>query len=166
MSTPLNRHRPGNTRVLIIFILTCIFICSGADPREIVFTSGATESNNAALKGVARFYKSKKKHIITAATEHKVTQSCCYFAFGLLTHLFTCGCWPQCVLDSCRQLEQEGFEVTYLPVQKNGIIDLEDLKNAFRDDTVLVSIMSVNNEIGVIQPIKVCELTASKPRTK
>ncbi|XP_042318573.1 cysteine desulfurase, mitochondrial [Sceloporus undulatus] len=101
----------------------------GADPREIIFTSGATESNNIAIKGVARFYKSRKKHIITAQTEHK------------------------CVLDSCRALEAEGFRVTYLPVKKNGIIDLKDLQNAIQPDTGLVSVMTVNNEIGVIQPI-------------
>jgi len=102
----------------------------GADPKEIIFTSGATESNNIAIKGVARFYKGKKKHVITTVTEHK------------------------CVLDSCRALELEGFEVTYLPVQKNGLIDLEDLKKAIRKDTVVVSVMAVNNEIGVIQPLE------------
>ncbi|XP_077191322.1 cysteine desulfurase [Paroedura picta] len=101
----------------------------GADPREIIFTSGATESNNIAIKGVARFYKSRKKHIITTQTEHK------------------------CVLDSCRALEAEGFNVTYLPVKKNGIIDLKDLESAIQPDTSLVSIMSVNNEIGVKQPV-------------
>jgi len=108
----------------------------GADPKEIVFTSGATESNNLAIKGVAQFYKDKKNHIITCVTEHK------------------------CVLDSCRHLEQEGFTITYLPVQQNGLIDLNELKNAITDKTVLVSIMAVNNEIGVIQPIaeigKIC----------
>ncbi|KAK2188931.1 hypothetical protein NP493_119g03036 [Ridgeia piscesae] len=102
----------------------------GADPREIIFTSGATESNNIAIKGVSRFYKSKKKHVITTQTEHK------------------------CVLDSCRALEGEGFQVTYLPVQSNGIIDLKVLEKAIRPDTVLVSIMTVNNEIGVKQPIE------------
>uniref|UniRef100_A0A8C4UDH1 Cysteine desulfurase n=1 Tax=Falco tinnunculus TaxID=100819 RepID=A0A8C4UDH1_FALTI len=101
----------------------------GADSREIIFTSGATESNNMAIKGVARFYKSRKKHIITTQTEHK------------------------CVLDSCRSLETEGFRVTYLPVKKNGLIDLKDLENAFQPDTSLVSVMTVNNEIGVKQPI-------------
>ncbi|XP_063071635.1 cysteine desulfurase, mitochondrial [Engraulis encrasicolus] len=101
-----------------------------ADPREIVFTSGATESNNMAVKGVARFYKAKKKHIITTQTEHK------------------------CVLDSCRVLESEGFDITYLPVQTNGLIDLEQLEASIRPDTSLVSIMMVNNEIGVKQPIK------------
>ncbi|KAI9190851.1 uncharacterized protein BJ171DRAFT_489157 [Polychytrium aggregatum] len=107
-----------------------------ADPKEIIFTSGATESNNISIKGVARFYKSKKNHIITTQTEHK------------------------CVLDSCRVLQEEGFEVTYLPVQTNGLIDLNALKEAIRPETALVSIMSVNNEIGVIQPIaeigKIC----------
>ena len=102
----------------------------GADPRDIVFTSGATESNNLALKGVASFYKDRKRHIITAVTEHK------------------------CVLDSCRHLEEEGFDVTYLPVQKDGLIDLKQLQETLRDDTLLVSIMAINNEIGVIQPIK------------
>ncbi|KAL2913304.1 cysteine desulfurase [Polyrhizophydium stewartii] len=101
----------------------------GADPKEIIFTSGATESNNLAVKGVARFYKSKKRHIITLQTEHK------------------------CVLDSCRVLQEEGFDVTYLPVKENGIVDLEVLEKAIRPDTALVSIMTVNNEIGVIQPI-------------
>jgi cysteine desulfurase len=101
-----------------------------ADPREIIFTSGATESNNLAIRGVAEFYKDKKNHIITVATEHK------------------------CVLDTARHLNQEGFEVTYLTVKENGIIDLEALKSAIKDSTVLVSVMTVNNEIGVIQPIK------------
>ncbi|KAM4034207.1 cysteine desulfurase [Anomaloglossus baeobatrachus] len=101
----------------------------GADPREIIFTSGATESNNLALKGVARFYKSRKRHIITTQTEHK------------------------CVLDSCRSLEAEGFQVSYLPVQKNGLLDLKVLEEAIRPDTSLVSVMAVNNEIGVKQPI-------------
>lgn len=102
----------------------------GADPKEIIFTSGATETNNMALKGVANFYKSKKNHIITTQTEHK------------------------CVLDSCRKLQDEGFEVTYLPVQSNGLIDLKELEAALRPTTSIVSIMTVNNEIGVIQPIK------------
>ena len=108
----------------------------GASEKEIVFTSGATESNNISIKGVARFYKDKKKHIITPVTEHK------------------------CVLDSARHLEQEGFEITYLPVQKNGLIDLAELRAAMRHDTLLVSVMAVNNEIGVIQPLaeigKIC----------
>jgi cysteine desulfurase len=107
-----------------------------ANDKEIVFTSGATESNNIAIKGVAHFYKGKKNHIITVQTEHK------------------------CVLESCRHLEQEGFEVTYLPVQQNGLLDLEVLKAAIRPDTALVSVMAVNNEIGVIQPLadigKIC----------
>ncbi|MFS7444913.1 IscS subfamily cysteine desulfurase [Pasteurella multocida] len=101
----------------------------GADSREIVFTSGATESDNFAIKGAAHFYQSKGKHIITCKTEHKA------------------------VLDTCRQLEREGFEVTYLNPKSDGLIDLEELKNAMRDDTILVSIMHVNNEIGVIQDI-------------
>ncbi|MFC3121134.1 IscS subfamily cysteine desulfurase [Agaribacter flavus] len=100
-----------------------------ADPREIVFTSGATESNNLAIKGAAHFYQKRGKHIITLKTEHKA------------------------VLDATRQLEREGFEVTYLAPEKNGLVDLEKLKSAMRDDTILVSIMHVNNEIGVIQDI-------------
>lgn len=102
----------------------------GANPKEIIFTSGATESNNLAIKGVAEFYKTKGNHIITCVTEHK------------------------CVLDTCRHLEQDGFDVTYLPVQENGLIDLDELKAAITDKTILVSVMAVNNEIGVIQPIK------------
>jgi len=99
----------------------------GADPREIVWTSGATESNNLALKGAAHFYKSKGKHLITVKTEHKA------------------------VLDTCRELERQGFEVTYLDVQADGLLDLEVFKAAIRPDTILVSVMFVNNEIGVIQ---------------
>lgn len=103
----------------------------GANAKDVIFTSGATESNNLAIKGVARFYKSQgKNHIITCVTEHK------------------------CVLDTCRYLELDGFEVTYLPVQTNGLISLEDLEKAIKDNTILVSIMAVNNEIGVVQPIK------------
>ena len=101
----------------------------GADPREIVWTSGATESDNLALKGAAHFYKDKGKHLITVKTEHKA------------------------VLDTCRELERQGFEVTYLDVLDNGLIDLEVFKAALRSDTILVSVMFVNNEIGVIQPI-------------
>jgi cysteine desulfurase len=101
----------------------------GADPREIIFTSGATESNNLAIKGVMRFHKDQKNHLITCVTEHK------------------------CVLDSARHLEMEGVEVTYLPVQQNGLIDLKTLEAAITPKTALVSIMAVNNEIGVIQPI-------------
>ena len=101
----------------------------GADPREIVWTSGATESNNLALKGAAHFYKSKGKHLITVKTEHKA------------------------VLDTCRELERQGFEVSYLDVQADGMLDLEVLKAAIRPDTILVSVMFVNNEIGVIQDL-------------
>jgi cysteine desulfurase len=100
-----------------------------ADPREIVWTSGATESDNLAIKGVAHFYKKSGKHIITLKTEHKA------------------------VLDSCRQLEREGYEVTYLEPESNGLLDLEKFESSLRDDTILVSIMHVNNEIGVIQDI-------------
>lgn len=100
-----------------------------ADPKEIIFTSGATEANNLAIKGLCYFHKDKKNHIITSVTEHK------------------------CVLDTCRHLEQEGFDVTYLPVDKFGLISLDDLKKAIKPTTLLVSIMAVNNEIGVIQPL-------------
>ncbi|KAI1728327.1 aminotransferase class-V domain-containing protein [Ditylenchus destructor] len=112
----------------------------GADPKEIVFTSGATESNNVALKGVAHFYKNAgKNHIITLQTEHK------------------------CVLDSCRYLEMEGFQVTYLPVKSNGVVDLEMLEKSIKPETSLVSVMTVNNEIGVRQPMKeIGELCRSK----
>jgi len=101
-----------------------------ADPREIVWTSGATESDNLAIKGAAHFYKKKGKHVITIKTEHKA------------------------VLDACRQLEREGFEVTYMEPMPNGLIDIKQLESEIRDDTVLISIMHVNNEIGVIQDIE------------
>ncbi|HEY7239650.1 MAG TPA: aminotransferase class V-fold PLP-dependent enzyme, partial [Burkholderiales bacterium] len=101
----------------------------GADPKEIVWTSGATEGNNLALKGAANFYKTKGKHIVTQKTEHKA------------------------VLDTVRELERQGFEATYLDVEPDGIVSLDKLKTAIRPDTVLVSIMMVNNEIGVIQPV-------------
>ena len=101
----------------------------GADPREIVWTSGATESNNLALKGAAHFYKTKGKHLITVKTEHKA------------------------VLDTCRELERQGFEVTYLDVRPDGLLDLDVLKAAIRPDTIIVSVMFVNNEIGVVQDV-------------
>lgn len=102
-----------------------------ADPKEIFFTSGATESNNIAIKGVANFYKnSGKNHVITVATEHK------------------------CVINSVRDLEQEGFNTTFLPVQKNGLVDLNQLESVINEQTALVSVMAINNEIGVIQPLK------------
>jgi cysteine desulfurase len=101
----------------------------GADPREIIWTSGATESNNLALKGAANFYKTKGKHIITVKTEHKS------------------------VLDTVRELERVGFEATYLEPQDNGLVSIAQLEAAIRPDTILVSVMLVNNEIGVIQPI-------------
>ena len=108
----------------------------GADPREIVWTSGATESDNLAIKGAAQFYKGKGKHLITVKTEHKA------------------------VLDTMRELERQGFEVTYLEVQEDGLIDLEKFKAAIRPDTILASVMLVNNEIGVIQDVdaigKIC----------
>ena len=102
----------------------------GADPREIVWTSGATESDNLAIKGIAHFYQKRGKHIITMKTEHKA------------------------VLDTCRQLEREGFEVTYLEPLSNGLLDISVFKDAIREDTILASIMHVNNEIGVIQDIQ------------
>jgi cysteine desulfurase len=102
----------------------------GADEKEVIFTSGATESNNLAIKGVAEFYKDKRDHIVTVVTEHK------------------------CVLDTCRHLEQKGFKVTYLPVQQNGLIDLDQLREAVTDKTSIVTIMAANNEIGVVQPLK------------
>ena len=101
-----------------------------ADPREIVWTSGATESNNLAIKGAAHFYAERGKHVITVKTEHKA------------------------VLDPCRELEREGYEVTYLDVMENGLVDLDALKAAIRPDTILISIMFVNNEIGVIQDVE------------
>ena len=102
----------------------------GADPREIVWTSGATESDNLAIKGIAHFYHKRGKHIITLKTEHKA------------------------VLDTCRQLEREGFEVTYLDPLPNGLLDIDVFKSAIREDTILASIMHVNNEIGVIQDLQ------------
>lgn len=112
-----------NARALIANVVN-------AEPREIIFTSGATEADNLAIKGAAQFYKRKGKHIITVKTEHKA------------------------VLDTCKYLATQGFEVTYLTPEKDGLIDLAKFKNALREDTILVSIMHVNNEIGVIQDIK------------
>ncbi|HEU4923585.1 MAG TPA: IscS subfamily cysteine desulfurase [Burkholderiales bacterium] len=110
-----------------------------ADPKEIVWTSGATEGNNLAIKGAANFYKTKGKHIITQKTEHKA------------------------VLDTCRELERQGFEVTYLEVQSNGLVDLKKFEAAIRPDTILASIMMVNNEIGVIQPVwEIAEICKKK----
>src|SRR3989454_3268052 len=100
----------------------------GATTKEVIFTSGATESDNLAIKGVAEMYREKGNHIITAVTEHKA------------------------VLDTCKRLEKYGYRVTYLPVQKDGLVDLEDLKRAIDDKTILVTIMAANNEIGVLQP--------------
>ena len=111
-----------NARTEVARLVNC-------DAKEIVWTSGATESDNLALKGAAQFYKTRGKHIITVKTEHKA------------------------ILDTCRELEREGFEVTYLPVKENGLIDLDQFKAALRPDTILVSVMMVNNEIGVIQDI-------------
>src|SRR5712671_6912634 len=102
----------------------------GATAKEIIFTSGATESNNLAIKGVAEMYREKGNHIITAATEHKA------------------------VLDTCKRLEKYGYKVTYLPVQKDGLVNLDELKAAMTDKTILVSIMFANNEIGVLQPVE------------
>src|SRR5215471_8861497 len=108
----------------------------GATTKEVIFTSGATESDNLAIKGVAEMYREKGNHIITAVTEHKA------------------------VLDTCKRLEKYGFRVTYMPVQKDGLIDLDDLKRAMDDKTILVTIMAANNEIGVLQPVaeigKIC----------
>jgi cysteine desulfurase len=101
----------------------------GANPKEIIFTSGATESNNLAIKGVAEMYREKGNHVITAVTEHKA------------------------VIDTCKKLEKLGGRVTYLPVQKDGRIDLDDLRAAITDKTILITIMTANNEIGVLQPI-------------
>ena len=101
----------------------------GATTKEIIFTSGATESDNLAIKGVAEMYREKGNHIITAVTEHKA------------------------VLDTCKRLEKYGYRVTYLPVQKDGLVDLDELKSAMDDKTILVTIMAANNEIGVVQPI-------------
>src|SRR4249920_2329585 len=102
----------------------------GANPKEIVFTSGATESDNLAIKGVAEMYREKGNHIITAVTEHKA------------------------IIDTCKRLEKDGYRVTYLPVQKDGLISLDDLKAAISDKTILITIMTANNEIGVLQPIE------------
>src|SRR5438105_14343152 len=108
----------------------------GANPKEVIFTSGATEGDNLAIKGVAEMYKDKGNHIVTAVTEHKA------------------------VLDTCKRLEKYGYWVTYLPVQTDGLIDLDDLRHAIGDKTILVTIMAANNEIGVLQPIaeigKIC----------
>jgi cysteine desulfurase len=110
-----------------------------ADPKEIVWTSGATEGNNLAIKGAAHFYRTKGKHIITQKTEHKA------------------------VLDTCRDLERQGFEVTYLDVEENGIVSLQKFEAAIRPDTILASIMMVNNEIGVIQPVwQIAEICKKK----
>ena len=106
----------------------------GATPREIIFTSGATESDNLAIKGVAEMYAEKGNHIITAATEHKA------------------------VLDTCKKLEKHGYRVTYLPVMGDGLIDLDMLKESFTDKTILVTIMYANNEIGVLQPVREIEI--------
>src|SRR5687768_15516068 len=121
-----------NARAEVAALVNC-------DPKEIVWTSGATESDNLALKGAAHFYKTKGKHLVTMSTEHKA------------------------VLDSMRELERQGFAVTYLDPQPDGLLDLEGFKAALRPDTIVVSIMLVNNEIGVIQPIaEIGEICRSK----
>src|ERR1043165_1042674 len=102
----------------------------GADAREIVFTSGATESDNLAVKGVAWMYREKGDHIITAVTEHKA------------------------ILDTCKHLEKEGFRITFLPVDSKGFVDLDDLRKAITDKTILISLMAANNEVGVLQGVK------------
>src|SRR5688572_1395255 len=101
----------------------------GANAKEIIFTSGATESNNLAIKGVAEMYREKGNHVITCVTEHKA------------------------VIDTCKKPEKQGYRVTYLPVQKNGRIDLDDLRSAITDKTILITLMTANNEIGVLQPV-------------
>src|ERR1044072_1157932 len=102
----------------------------GADPREIVITSGATESDNLAVKGAAWMYREKGDHIITCVPEHKA------------------------ILDTCKHLEKDGFRITFLPVASNGLVDLDDVRNAITDKTILISIMAANNEVGVIQDVK------------
>lgn len=102
----------------------------GANSKEIIFTSGATESNNMVIKGLSAFYRGKKQHIVTVATEHK------------------------CILESCKTLERDGLKVTYLPVEADGLLDVDQLRDAITDETFLVSVMAVNNEIGVIQPLQ------------
>lgn len=126
----------------------------GADPKEIIFTSGATECNNIAIKGVARFYDVKKNHIITTQTV-SVSFFCRKYVLQMLNWRFYIFDFQEhkCVLDSCRALEMEGFKVTYLPVGTNGIISLTELDKAITPETSLVSIMTVNNEIGVKQPV-------------
>jgi cysteine desulfurase len=114
----------------------------GANAKEIVFTSGATESNNLAIKGVAEMYREKGNHIITAVTEHKA------------------------VIDTCKRLEKEGYRVTYLPVQKDGLVNLDDLKAAISDQTILISLMTANNEIGVVQPIAAIGAAIKKKNPK
>ncbi|REC61272.1 IscS subfamily cysteine desulfurase [Chryseobacterium pennae] len=130
-ANPSSTHYFGTTVLeAIISARTQVADLIGADNKEIIFTSNATEAINIALKGVAENYSEKGKHIITVSTEHKA------------------------VLDTCKNLETKGYEVTYLPVQKSGLIDLDELKKSLRSDTILVSVMYVNNETGVIQPIK------------
>lgn len=130
-ANPSSTHFFGTTiNEAIKFARTQVADLIGADEKEIVFTSGSTEAINIALKGVAENYSEKGKHIITVSTEHKA------------------------VLDTCKHLENKGYEVTYLSVQKDGLIDLNELKKSLRPDTILVSVMYVNNETGVIQPIK------------
>src|ERR1044071_4080633 len=114
----------------------------GANAKEIIFTSGATESNNLAIKGIAEMYREKGNHIITCVTEHKA------------------------VIDTCKKLEKQGARVTYLPVQKDGRIDLADLRAAITDKTILISIMSANNEIGVLQPIAEIGAIAKEKRSE
>jgi len=130
-ANPSSTHYFGTTvHETIISARTQVADLIGADNKEIIFTSSSTEAINIALKGVVENYSEKGKHIITVSTEHKA------------------------VLDTCKHLETKGYEITYLPVQKSGLIDLNELKKSLRSDTILVSVMYVNNETGVIQPIK------------
>jgi len=130
-ANPSSTHYFGTTvHEAIISARTQVADLIGADNKEIIFTSSSTEAINIALKGVVENYSEKGKHIITVSTEHKA------------------------VLDTCKHLETKGYEITYLPVQKSGLIDLNELKKSLRSDTILVAVMYVNNETGVIQPIK------------
>ena len=145
----------------------------GADPKEIIFTSGATESNNLAIKGISNFYRDRKKHIITTQTERECPYSITAYSLQMRGMLCIAGVMllrglgqlsalirksrtdhlhfptaDKCVLDSCRYMQQRGWDVTYLPVKSDGLVDLDQLRDAIRPDTAIVSVMYVNNEIG------------------